>query len=78
MAKRKVLVNFKNWKRLLLTTLCIGSKIWDDDSLENEHFPRVIKVTLWEVSKLEKSYLSLIEYDVLIWGKDYAKAFFTF
>ncbi len=34
-----LLVNSFNWKRLLLICLCIASKVWDDDSLENIHFP---------------------------------------
>lgn len=30
-----ILLNKYNWQRMLLTCLCIASKIWDDDSLEN-------------------------------------------
>lgn len=49
-----VLVNCHNWRRIVLTTLCIGSKIWDDDSLENIHFPKVMyDVTLKDISTLE-------------------------
>ena len=33
--KTGLLLNKFNWKRLTLVTLCLGSKIWDDDSLEN-------------------------------------------
>ena len=32
-------LNFSNWKRLTLISLILASKIWDDDSLENVHFP---------------------------------------
>ena len=35
LSKRGVLVNRYNWKRLMLVCLCIASKVWDDDSLEN-------------------------------------------
>lgn len=34
-----VLMNHANWKRLTLISLILASKIWDDDSLENVHFP---------------------------------------
>jgi hypothetical protein len=34
-----VLMNHANWKRLTLIALILASKIWDDDSLENVHFP---------------------------------------
>jgi len=42
LAKAGVLVNSENWRRLLLTSLCLASKVWDDDSLENCHFPKVL------------------------------------
>ena len=49
-----MLLNKWNWKRLVLICLCLASKIWDDDSLENIHFPKVMSdVTLFEISKLE-------------------------
>lgn len=30
-----ILLNKYNWQRMLLCCLCLASKIWDDDSLEN-------------------------------------------
>ena len=72
-----VLVNIYNWRRIVLTTLWIGSKIWDDDSLENVHFPKVMPdVSLKEISQLEKTFLGLIGYDVIIKGTEYAKCYF--
>lgn len=37
--KTGILINYSNWKRLTLISLILASKIWDDDSLENVHFP---------------------------------------
>lgn len=37
--KTGILMNYGNWKRLTLIALILASKIWDDDSLENVHFP---------------------------------------
>lgn len=37
--KTGLLINWANWKRLVLISLVLASKIWDDDSLENVHFP---------------------------------------
>lgn len=49
-----LLINNFNWKRLTLISLCIGSKIWDDDSLENVHFPKVMpELSLRMINKLE-------------------------
>lgn len=39
LTKSGLLMNFSNWKRLTLISLILASKIWDDDSLENVHFP---------------------------------------
>lgn len=54
LTKTGVLLNRDNWKRLTLVALCVGSKIWDDDSLENVHFPKVMPdVSLPMINKLE-------------------------
>ena len=51
-------MNYANWKRLTLISLILASKIWDDDSLENVHFPQVMSdITLKEISGLEKVFL---------------------
>ena len=72
-----ILMNNLNWRRLVLISLCLSSKIWDDDSLENEHFPKVMAdVTLKEISTFERVFLDLIGYDLNIRGAEYAKYYF--
>jgi len=72
-----ILMNSLNWRWLTLVTLCLASKIWDDDSLENEHFPKVMKdLTLKEINTFERVLLDLIGYDLVVWGAEYAKYFF--
>ena len=74
MKKTGILINENNWERLVLITLCIASKIWDDDSLENEHFAKVLdEVTLKDISALETAFLNLIEYEVVVTSKQFAK-----
>ena len=52
--KTGILLNKYNWKKILLVCLCVASKVWDDDSLENIHFPKVMSdVNLIELNKLE-------------------------
>jgi hypothetical protein len=73
-----MLINYSNWKRLTLITLVLASKIWDDDSLENVHFPQVMSdVTLKEISGLEQVFLRLIDFDLVIRGAEYAKFYFV-
>lgn len=76
--KTGILVNKYNWKRILLVCLCVASKVWDDDSLENVHFPKVMAdVTLVMLNKLEKVFLDLfLNYDLVVKGSEYAKYYF--
>ena len=49
-----ILLNRFNWQRVLLVCMCLASKVWDDDSLENVHFPKVMpNVSLKEINQLE-------------------------
>ena len=76
--KTGILVNKYNWKRLILVTMCVASKVWDDDSLENVHFPKVMAdVTLPMINKLELILVDLfLGYELVVKGSDYAKYYF--
>ena len=77
LTKTGLLMNHANWKRLSLICLLLASKIWDDDSLENVHFPQVMPdITLKEITSLEKVMLQLLDYDLVIRGAEYAKYYF--
>ena len=72
-----ILLNKYNWQRLLLCCLCLGSKIWDDDSLENQHFPKVMpNCTNNEINRLEQAYLEFVDFKLMIRGAEYAKYYF--
>ena len=72
-----ILLNKWNWRRIVLICLCLASKIWDDDSLENVHFPKVLgDVTNAEINKLEQLFLEFIDYKLVIKGSEYAKYYF--
>mmetsp|Transcript_20663 Transcript_20663/g.31522 ORF Transcript_20663/g.31522 Transcript_20663/m.31522 type:complete len:113 (+) Transcript_20663:4062-4400(+) len=77
--KTGILVNKFNWKRILLVCMCVASKVWDDDSLENVHFPKVMSdVSLGMINQLEQILLDLfLEYDLVIKGSEYAKYYFV-
>ena len=76
--KTGALINKYNWKRILLVCLCVASKVWDDDSLENVHFPKVMSdVTLNMINKLEQIFLDVfLNYDLVVKGSEYAKYYF--
>lgn len=72
-----ILLNKYNWRRMVLICLCLASKIWDDDSLENVHFPKVMPdVTNLEINKLEQIFLEFIDYKLVIKGSEYARYYF--
>lgn len=72
-----ILLNHWNWRRVMLITLIVASKIWDDESLENIHFPQAMPdISLKEVNNLEKIFLDLISYELVVKGSDYAKYYF--
>ena len=72
-----ILLNKWNWKRTVLICMCLASKIWDDDSLENVHFPKVMSdVTNYEINKLEQLFLEFIDFKLVIRGSEYAKYYF--
>lgn len=76
--KTGILLNKFNWKRILLVCMCVASKVWDDDSLENVHFPKVMAdVSLLMINKLEQIFLDIfLNYDLVIKGSEYAKYYF--
>jgi len=75
--KTGILLTSENWKRLTLISLCIGSKIWDDDSLENVHFPKVMSdVSIKMINQLEHNIVEFLDYDLVVKGSEYAKYYF--
>lgn len=77
LTKTGLLMNWSNWRRLTLISLILASKIWDDDSLENVHFPQVMKdISLKEITALEAVFLQLVDFDLVIKGAEYAKYYF--
>ena len=72
-----ILMTGRNWKRLTLISLILASKIWDDDSLENVHFPQVMSdITVKEIAGLEAIFLQMIDFGLNIRGAEYAKYYF--
>ena len=75
--KTGILLTSENWRRLALISLCVGSKIWDDDSLENQHFPKVMgDVSLKMINQLEHQFLEFLSYELVVKGSEYAKYYF--
>ena len=61
-----------------MVCLCVASKVWDDDSLENVHFPKVMAdVSIEMINTLERTFVDMfLNYDLVVKGSEYAKYYF--
>ena len=72
-----LLLTSRNWRRISFTAMIIASKIWDDDSFENNHFAQVFThLSIGEINLLERTFLELINYKVYVKCSEYFKYFF--
>ena len=69
-----LLLTSRNWRRILLTSMIVASKIWDDNSFENGHFSQVFaNLGISEINTLERIFLELINYKVYVKQSEYFK-----
>lgn len=71
------LITPRNWRRLVLTSLIVASKVWDDESFENHNFAKVFNLyTTEDVNEMERMFLERIDYDLEITTAEYTKYYF--
>ncbi|CAD8069021.1 unnamed protein product [Paramecium primaurelia] len=70
-------INCLNWQKMLFTALVMASKIWDDESFENNNFAKVLpQFSTIQINEMEKVFLKLIEYHLYVNSGDYARQYF--
>eukprot|EP00355_Strombidium_rassoulzadegani_P008650 CAMPEP_0168614850 /NCGR_PEP_ID=MMETSP0449_2-20121227/4196_1 /TAXON_ID=1082188 /ORGANISM="Strombidium rassoulzadegani, Strain ras09" /LENGTH=219 /DNA_ID=CAMNT_0008655561 /DNA_START=80 /DNA_END=739 /DNA_ORIENTATION=+ len=66
-----------NWRPLLLCSLLVAQKVWDDRYLTNADFAFIYPFFVTEeINKLEQKFLELIQYNVTVRSNLYAKYYF--
>lgn len=71
-------LTMQNWRRLVIISLIIASKIWDDESFENHNFAKVFSTYETEdINEMERMFLERIDYDLEIPTVDYTKYYFV-
>eukprot|EP00455_Lapot_gusevi_P052226 TRINITY_DN792_c0_g2_i5.p1 TRINITY_DN792_c0_g2~~TRINITY_DN792_c0_g2_i5.p1 ORF type:complete len:138 (+),score=31.71 TRINITY_DN792_c0_g2_i5:88-501(+) len=66
-----------NWRPVLLTALLVAQKVWDDRSLVNAHFSIICPLfTTSRLNQFERCFLELLDYDVSVSSRLYAKYYF--
>jgi len=72
-----LLLHTTNWRPLILVSLLVAQKVWDDRYLCTADFATIYPFfSKDELVKLELKFLQLIEYNVQIKGSTYAKYYF--
>ena len=66
-----------NWRPLVLCSLLVAQKIWDDNFIQNIDFAFMYPFFLThQINKLEQKFLELIQYNVNVKSNLYAKYYF--
>eukprot|EP01095_Lingulamoeba_sp_RSL-Kostka_P000509 TRINITY_DN107_c1_g2_i1.p1 TRINITY_DN107_c1_g2~~TRINITY_DN107_c1_g2_i1.p1 ORF type:complete len:154 (-),score=40.39 TRINITY_DN107_c1_g2_i1:163-624(-) len=70
-------VDSTNWRRVVLSTLILASKVWEDQAVWNVDFLSVFPtVTVKDLGQLEKILLRLLQYNVSLKSSLYTKYYF--
>jgi len=78
MSQGKIAMNGRNWRPILLASILMASKMWDDLSSWNIEFSELFPIfTLKEINMLEKLFLQEINYNLFISGTEYARYYFA-
>jgi len=74
----KMTIDATNWRRVLLGSLIIASKVWEDLAVWNQDFLSVFNnsVPVADFNELELKFLYLTQYKLTISASAYAKYFF--
>lgn len=66
-----------NWRPLILCSLLVAQKVWDDRYLSNDDFAYIYPFFVTkEINRLEQKFLELIQYNVTVKASLYAKYYF--
>lgn len=78
MSQGKIAMNGRNWRPILMVSILMASKMWDDLSSWNVEFSDIFPIfTLHEINTLEKLFLHELNYNLIISGKEYARYYFA-
>ena len=76
-AKSGIRLHQNNWKRIIFIAFVEASKVWDDESFENNSFAMAFsKYSIQEINRIEAAFLTLLDYQMAVPSSEYAKAYF--
>ncbi len=66
-----------NWRKVTLTALILASKVWDDESFENDNFAKAFpQHRTLDINEMERVFLDFIQYQLYVKSSEYAKYYF--
>lgn len=83
-SKGKLCMHRYNWHCMMLITLMVSQKLWDDVSLNNVDFPQVWRMVapkggeldLKDINFMEKEFLAIISYSVTVGMTTYTSCYY--
>ncbi|EGR33732.1 n-terminal domain protein [Ichthyophthirius multifiliis] len=70
-------LNNLNWRKITITAMILASKIWDDESFENNNFSKAFPYfSVQQLNEMERVFVNFIDYSLYIKGQEYAKFYF--
>ena len=69
--RQKIEMDPLNVHRLIITSIMLAAKFFDDHYLDNAHYSQVGGIPRDEINALELEFLFLIEFDLFVSSKDY-------
>jgi len=77
MDTRGLVLTSRNWIPFVTTALLAASKVWDDHASYNAEFAAILPIfTLQQINALERTFLTIISYELYISAQVYASFFF--
>lgn len=62
------------WRKVLLTSTILASKMWDDESFENQHFAKTLEIEVDELNTLERLFLTSMDYKMYLNAEEYSSS----
>ena len=72
-----VTITAQNWRPLVVLSLMMASKIWDDLSMINEDFSTFLPFSLIQLNKWEIAFLNKLSFNVRVKASEYARYYFS-